>query len=88
MPESLREIDTYVKVLLLKADARYAAWNAQDRYLEAAKLIRQMQNEKVKAKKRELTRTLREAEEAGDEKKSAALRSALNKIIKELGGAK
>ncbi|MCA9338950.1 DNA primase [Candidatus Saccharibacteria bacterium] len=88
IPEGLREIDTYVKVLLLKADARYAAWSAQDRYLEAAKLIRQMQNEKVKLKKRELTRALREAEEAGDEKKSAALRSALNKIIKELGGAK
>ncbi len=84
VPGDLWEIDTYVKILLLKADARYAAWSTQDRYLEAAKLIRQVQNEKVKLKKRELTRALREAEEVGDEKKSAALRSALNKIIKEL----
>ena len=87
VPEHLHKIDTYVKILLLKADARYAAWSTQDRYLEAAKLIRQVQNEKIKERKQVLMQSLRESEEAGDEKKSATLRSELNKIIKELGSA-
>jgi len=87
IPKDLHKIDTYVKILLLKADARYAAWSTQDRYLEAAKLIRQVQNEKIKEKKQELMQLLRESEEAGDEKQSASLRGELNKIIKELGSA-
>src|SRR5690606_10280248 len=39
-PRDLQEYDTYVKILLLKADARYGQWSDEDRYSEVARLVR------------------------------------------------
>jgi DNA primase len=83
-PESLQSIDTYVKILLLKADARYADWDDQDRYFETARLLRQVINEHKKQQKEMLTQTLREAEAVGDDAKAASIRSELNTLIKEI----
>lgn len=83
-PESLQSIDTYVKILLLKADARYADWDDQDRYFETARLLRQVINEHKKQQKEMLTQTLREAEAVGDDVKAASIRSELNTLIKEI----
>ena len=83
-PEELQEFDTYVKILLLKAEERYADWNENDRYFEAARLIRQIENEYKKQKQLELVTQLREAEESGDEQAAAQLRVEVNKLIKEI----
>jgi DNA primase len=83
-PKELQNFDTYVKILLLKADARYADWNDQDRYFETARLLRQVANEHKKQTQEQLTNQLREAESAGDDAKALELRSQLNTLIKEI----
>lgn len=83
-PEALKKHDTYVKILLLKADARYAAWNDHDRSLETARLLRQTVNENKKQTRDHLTNQLRQAETQGDDKKANALRAQLNTLIKEI----
>jgi len=83
-PEQLQKYDIYVKILLLKADARYADWNDQDRYFETARLIRQVANEHKKKQKDILTEQLRDAETLGDDAKANDIRGQLNKLIKEI----
>ena len=83
-PKELHNIDTYVKILLLRAEARYAAWSEQDRYFEAARLLRQVEHEHKKQTRDQLTEQLRDAEAAGDEDVAHELRSQLNTLIKEI----
>ena len=83
-PQQLQKYDIYVKILLLKADARYADWNDQDRYFETARLIRQVATEHKKKQKDILTDQLRDAETLGDDIKSNEIRTQLNKLIKEI----
>lgn len=83
-PKELQNYDTYVKILLLKADARYADWNEQDRYFEAARLLRQLENEHKKQTQAALTNQLREAENKGDEETATELRAKLSVLIKEI----
>jgi DNA primase len=83
-PKDLQNYDTYVKILLLKAETRYADWNDQDRYFESARLLRQVVNEHKKQKQSQLTNQLREAEVAGDDAKATELRMQLNTLIKEI----
>ncbi len=83
-PEQLQKYDTYVKILLLRADARYADWNDQDRYFETARLLRQVINEHKKSQKDILTDQLRDAETLGDDAKANEIRGMLNKLIKEI----
>ena len=87
-PKDLQQFDTYVKILLLRADARYAEWDANDRYFETARLIRQIENEHKKQKQLKLIIQLREAEAEGDEPRAAALRIELNTLIKEIARGK
>lgn len=83
-PKELQKYDTYVKILLLKADARYADWNANDRYFETARLLRQVANENRKKQKELLTGQLRDAETLGDDAQANAIRAELNQLIKEI----
>ena len=83
-PEQLQNYDVYVKILLLKADYRYADWNDQDRYFETARLLRQVANEHKKKQKDILTEQLRDAETLGDDTKANEIRGILNKLIKEI----
>jgi hypothetical protein len=83
-PEQLQDYDIYVKILLLKADARYADWNDQDRYFETARLLRQVTNENKKKQKDTLTNELRDAETLGDDVLANEIRAKLNKLIKEI----
>lgn len=84
VPEDLREIETYVKIVQLKADARYRAWSSDDCYFEAARLIRQVEQEHKKQQKTQLTTQLRQAEADGDDKLAAKLMNELNQLIKEI----
>jgi hypothetical protein len=83
-PDELKKYDTYVKILLLKADARYADWNDSDRYFETARLLRQVATEHKKKQKDLLTEKLRDAETLGDEIKANKIRNQLNNLIKEI----
>ncbi len=83
-PPELQNIDTYVKIVLLKADARYGQWSDEDRYFEAARLVRQLIAEHKQTQKQVLTHTLRHAEDDGDDETARTIRQQLNELIKEI----
>jgi len=87
-PKDLQDYDTYVKILLLKADARYGEWSDEDRYFEAARLVRLTITEHKQTQKDALTKSLREAEDIGNDEEALRLRQALNELIKEMPRAK
>lgn len=87
-PDALQSYDTYVKILVLKADTRYAAWNDQDRYFEAARLLRQVITEHKQQQKDRLTEQLRAAEAAGDDVTANTVRTELHRLIKEITRAR
>ncbi|MEI7689493.1 MAG: DNA primase [Candidatus Saccharibacteria bacterium] len=87
-PSQLQNHDTYVKILLLRADARYADWNDQDRYFEAARLLRQVVEGQKQRQKDHLTEQLRDAENSGDDVRAGEIRGKLNQIIKEIQSGK
>lgn len=87
-PKELQDYDTYVKILLLKADTRYGDWSDEDRYFEAARLVRLTITEHKQKQKDALMNALREAEDTGDEAEALRLRQALNELIKEMPRAK
>lgn len=87
-PEELQNFDTYVKIVLLRADARYASMDTNDRYYEIARLLRQIEHEHKKQTRDELVAELRHAEEGGDEAAAEQLRIELNKLIKEIARGK
>ena len=83
-PAELQNYDNYVKMVLLRAETRYAEWDSNDRYYEAARLIRQIEHEHKKQTQENLIAELRESERVGDEKESERLRIELNALIKEI----
>ena len=83
-PKALQSHDTYVKILLLKAETRYSDWSDQDRYFETARLLRQVATEHKKQQKDVLTNQLRTAEENGEDSRANELRGQLNELIKEI----
>ena len=43
--KELQKFDIYVKIVLLRAEQRYAEWDSNDRYYEMARLLRQIEHE-------------------------------------------
>jgi len=84
VPADLQNHDTYVKIVLLKADARYGEWSDKDRYFETARLVRQLIKEHKQITKNSLTAQIREAELNGDEARASEIRQQLNELIKEI----
>ncbi|MGH7218442.1 MAG: DNA primase [Candidatus Microsaccharimonas sp.] len=87
-PKDLQDYDTYVKILLLKADTRYGEWDDKDRYHEEARLVRLTKLEHKQIRKDALTKALREAEDIGNEPEALRIRQELNELIKETPRAK
>lgn len=83
-PKELQKYDEYVKILLLKADARYAGWTDTDKFHEAARLLRRIKNEHKKQQKQKLTEQLRDAETMGDDGKVRELMQAIQTLNKEI----
>mgnify|MGYP000957698232 CR=1 FL=1 len=79
----LRDIETYVKIVELRAETRYEGWSEQDMSLEIAKLLRQTLTEHKKQKTQLLIDKLRDAESAGEEEVANDLRAELSELIKE-----
>jgi len=84
VPDELQNYAEYVKILLLKADARYAGWTDTDRFHEAARLLRRIKDEHKKQQKKQLTDQLRQAETDGDDEKVRALMQAIQTLNKEI----
>lgn len=87
-PKELQNFDTYVKIVLLRAEQRYTEWDSNDRYYEMARLLRQIEHEHKKQTQGKLIDELREAEVAGDESRADTLRVELNNLIKEIARGK
>lgn len=83
-PKSLKLYDTYVKILLLKAETRYADWDASHRYYEAAELLRRITTEHMKQQKTRLQTELRDAEETHDDAKVGDMLQKINDLDKEI----
>ena len=83
LPSALKPLETYVRIVQLKAETRYEGWSEQDSSLEVAKLLRQTEVEHKKQTKERLIHELREAEAAGDDASADTLRSQLHALIKE-----
>lgn len=82
-PKKLQKADIYVKMVSLRAEERYAAWDSGDRYVAMCQLLRDKEDKHNKQTQQELLAKLRDAEAAGDEAAARELRVALNNIIKE-----
>lgn len=83
LPKNLQSIDTYVKIVELKAETRYGSWTDADIELEAARLLRQIEVQHKKQTTELLLQELRDAEASGDDTKATELRTALHTLIKE-----
>lgn len=83
-PKELQKYDEYVKILLLRADARYAGWTDTDRFHEAARLLRRIKDEHKKQQKQQLTEQLRDAEATGDSERVRELMQAIQILNKEI----
>ena len=81
--KKLQKADIYVKMVSLRAEERYAAWNSGDRYVAMCQLLRDKEDKHNKQTQQELLAKLRDAEATGDEAAARELRAALNNIIKE-----
>lgn len=82
-PKKLQKADIYVKMVSLRAEERYAAWDSGDRYVAMCQLLRDKEDKHNKQTQQELLAKLRDAEATGDEAAARELRAALNNIIKE-----
>ena len=87
-PKELQKYDTYVKIVLLRADEQYARLDGNDRYYETARLLRQIEHEQKKQTQEKLIAEVRDAEHAGDESRAGQLREQLNQLIKEIARGK
>ena len=79
MPETLKNIEEYVKIVQLKFDTRYADWNRDDLPGEMARLVKHVISKHRENKIQQLMSNLRDAETANNE----SLRHQLNALIKE-----
>ena len=83
VPAALKPLETYVKIIQLKAETRYEGWSEQDSSLEVAKLLRQTEVQHKKQTKQRLIHELRDAEGSGDDTAAERLRAQLYALIKE-----
>lgn len=83
LPPQLQNLETYVKIVLFKAETRYERLSGQDRLIEAASLVRHVRQEHTKRKKQTVLAQLRDAEDRHDEQAITRHRRALNELIKE-----
>ncbi len=83
VPKDLQDYETYVNILLVKADTRYGEQSDSEKRFEAAQLVRRIITEHKNTQKAALIEALRIAEDTGDEAEALRLRTDLNERIKE-----
>ncbi len=83
LPPELQHLDTYVKIVLFKAETRYATVDTSNRLIEAANLVRRIKDEHRRQTKAILDQELRDAEAAHDDERIRDVRTRLAELIKE-----
>lgn len=83
LPDDLKKIEDYVKIVQLKIDNWYAGRDEQALSTEMALLVKKIVKKHRNTKKQVLDSNLRDAELAGDEARAQQLRAQLNALIKE-----
>lgn len=76
------ELDTYIQVLKLRAETRYASWDKQEFSKELDLLLSSLRDEKRENQKSSLVAEIKDAELMGDDVKVAELQAELQKYIK------
>lgn len=87
MPKTLHEIETYVKLVLFKAETRYDDLSGQDRLIEAVALTKRLKAQHLKERKQTLISALKRAEADGDDDTIGTLNTELNQLIREEANA-
>ncbi len=83
IPEDLKDVEDYVKILLFKAEELYAAFDANERLRELRDLVHRLTTEYQKQQKKDLSALIREAEQAGDDEKVTELLNQFNTLLKK-----
>lgn len=83
IPEDLKDVEDYVKILLLKAEELYNSFDSNERLRELKDLIQKLTKKYQKQQKQELTEAIRTAETAGDDKQVAKLLDKFNELLKK-----
>lgn len=83
IPEDLKDVEDYVKILLFKAEELYDNFDANERLRELRDLIHKLILKYRKQQKQELTEAIRAAENAGDDKLIAKLLDQFNNLLKK-----
>jgi len=83
IPEDLKDVDDYVKILLFKAEELYNGFDTNERLRELRDLTHKLTLKYKKEQKQELTESIRDAEKKGDEKLVAELLDQFNNLLKK-----
>jgi DNA primase len=83
IPEDLKDVEDYAKILLLKAEELYAGFDANERLRELQYLIEKLKNNYKNFKLRNISETIKSAEEAGDEELVNKLLKDYNQLLKK-----
>jgi DNA primase len=83
IPEDLKDVEDYVKILLFKAEESYVDFDANQRLREVTDLIQKLLDNYQKQQKQELTEAIRAAENADDEKLKDKLLNQFNNLLKK-----
>ncbi|MCU0667205.1 MAG: DNA primase [Patescibacteria group bacterium] len=83
IPEDLKDVEDYAKILLLKAEELYAGFDANEKLRELQVLIEKLKTKHIQTKKIELSESIRAAEEAGDDKRVAKLLEEYNQLLRK-----
>lgn len=84
VPEDLKDVEDYVKILLLKAEELYAVgFDANERLRELQDLIEKLKTKYFANQRQQLSEQIKQAEEAGDEAAVAKLLQEFNQLLKK-----
>lgn len=84
VPEDLKDVEDYVKILLLQAEELYAVgFDANERLRELQDLIEKLKTKYLAGRRQQLSAQIKQAEEAGDEAKVSQLLEEFNQLLKK-----
>jgi len=83
IPEDLKDVEDYVKILVFKAEELYNSFDANERLRELRDLIHKSTGKYQKEQKQQLTESIRNAEIQGDEKRVDQLLEEFNNLLKK-----
>lgn len=83
IPEDLKDVEDYVKILILKAEALYSKFDSNERLREFNVLMNKTIKNNQNQRKEKLAQDIKKAEEAGDEKTLNSLLERFNELIRK-----